>query len=44
MTKQNHWETRLHEHIGAVKDRPFTYGTHDCATFGINDHPPKRSN
>ena len=31
-----HWEIALHDAIQAARERPFSYGTHDCATFAFN--------
>lgn len=34
--RKPHWEIALYEQIKAASGRPFSYGTHDCATFAFD--------
>lgn len=36
MGKAPHWEVRLSEQIEAARERPFSWGEHDCATWAAD--------
>jgi hypothetical protein len=36
MTRHEDWPIRLNAAIDAARDRPFEWGTHDCALFAFN--------
>lgn len=38
MNRPDGWEIRLRELIESARHKPFAWGSHDCATFAIEDY------